>query len=116
MGFVVVFSFPCGSNTLIEFGDTIVEVIMKKISNRKITSVMDAMLKLGDILDLLFNAIRSFLFCFQLVQQIHESKGFGLHLIHHIVQQAHQVIVCKKSYNTHYQTSYCGNHGLVNTP
>ena len=37
--------------------DTTVEVIIKKINNRNITSVMDAILKLGDILALRFNAI-----------------------------------------------------------
>ena len=34
---------------------TMVDVIIKKISSRKIRSVMDAMLKLGDILTLRFN-------------------------------------------------------------
>jgi hypothetical protein len=36
-------------------GDTTVEVIIKNISSRKMTSVMDAILKLGDTLFLLFN-------------------------------------------------------------
>jgi hypothetical protein len=35
-------------------GVTMVEVIMKNIKNRKMISVMDAMLKVGDILFLLF--------------------------------------------------------------
>ena len=35
-------------------GVTMVEVIMKNINNRKMISVMDAMLKVGDILFLLF--------------------------------------------------------------
>ncbi|EFG18779.1 hypothetical protein M099_2774 [Phocaeicola vulgatus str. 3975 RP4] len=39
-------------------GDTMVEVIMKNISNRNMMSVIDAILKLGDILCLLFSAIR----------------------------------------------------------
>lgn len=38
-------------------GDTMVEVIMKNISNRNMRSVIDAILKLGDIFCLLFNAI-----------------------------------------------------------
>ena len=38
-------------------GDTIVDVIIKKINSRKIKSVMDAMLKLGDILALRFNTL-----------------------------------------------------------
>lgn len=36
-------------------GRSMVDVIIKKISSRKIRSVMDAMLKLGDILTLRFN-------------------------------------------------------------
>ena len=51
-GLADVCCFPCGSNTLIAFGETTVDVIIKKISNRKMTSVMDAILKLGDILAL----------------------------------------------------------------
>jgi len=46
---------PCGNRTLMALGDTTVEVIIKNISNRKMTSVMEAMLKLGDTLFLLFN-------------------------------------------------------------
>ena len=61
-GFADVRCFPCGSNTLIALGDTMVEVIMKNISNKNMMSVMDAILKLGDILFLLFNAIRDY-FC-----------------------------------------------------
>ncbi|EDO53233.1 hypothetical protein BACUNI_03248 [Bacteroides uniformis ATCC 8492] len=37
-----------------------VDVIIKKISSRKIRSVMDAILKLGDILALRFNTPLSF--------------------------------------------------------
>ena len=61
-GLADVCCFPCGSNTLMALGDTIVEVIIKNISNKNMISVMDAILKLGDILCLLFNAIRSY-FC-----------------------------------------------------
>jgi hypothetical protein len=39
-------------------GDTTVEVIIKKISNRNMTSVIDAILKLGDIFARRFNAIK----------------------------------------------------------
>lgn len=49
--------FSCGSNTLIAFGDTTVEVIIKKINSRNITSVMDAILKLGDIFALRCNTV-----------------------------------------------------------
>ena len=38
-------------------GDTMVEVIMKNISNRKMMSVMDAMLNSGDIFVLRFSPI-----------------------------------------------------------
>ena len=38
---------PCGSSTLMALGDTIVLVIMKKISSRKMMSVIDDMLKSG---------------------------------------------------------------------
>ena len=41
-GFAEVCCFPCGNNTLIALGDTMVDVIIKKISSRKIRSVMDA--------------------------------------------------------------------------
>ena len=43
------------------FGETIVEVIIKNISSRKMRSVMDDMLKPGDIFCLLFSAIRVYL-------------------------------------------------------
>ena len=62
-GFADVCCFPCGSKTLIALGDTIVEVIIKNISNKNMISVMDAILKLGDILCLLFNAIRAYFCC-----------------------------------------------------
>ena len=58
-GLAEVCCFPCGSNTLMALGETIVEVIMKNINNKKMISVMDAILKLGDILVLRFSAIRS---------------------------------------------------------
>ena len=56
-GLADVCCFPCGSNTLIAFGDTTVEVIIKKINSRNITSVMDAILKLGDIFALRCNTV-----------------------------------------------------------
>ena len=56
-GLADVCCFPCGSNTLIAFGDTTVEVIIKKINSRNITSVMDAILKLGDIFALRCNTL-----------------------------------------------------------
>ena len=58
-GLADVCCFPCGSNTLIAFGETTVDVIIKKISNRKMTSVMDAILKLGDILALRCSTLSS---------------------------------------------------------
>ena len=58
IGLAEVCSEPWGRSTLMAFGDTMVEVIIKNISSRKIRSVMDDMLKLGDIFCLLFNAIR----------------------------------------------------------
>ena len=39
------------------FGETTVEVIMKNINNKNMMSVIDAILKFGDIFVLLFNAI-----------------------------------------------------------
>jgi hypothetical protein len=54
-GLAEVCCFPCGNSTLIALGDTTVEVIIKKISNKKIRSVMEAILKLGDIFALRFN-------------------------------------------------------------
>ena len=73
-------------------GDTTVEVIMKNISNRKMRSVMDAMLKVGDILALRFNtgvSVYRVLSIGGLVQQVHERHGFGLHLVDHTVHQCH---------------------------
>lgn len=43
-------------------GDTTVEVIIKNISNRNMMSVIDAILKFGDIFVLLFNAMANY-FC-----------------------------------------------------
>ena len=40
-----------------ELGKTIVEVIIKKMSNRKMTSVIDAMLNVASILCLRFSAM-----------------------------------------------------------
>ena len=54
---------PCGSNTLMALGDTIVEVIIKNINNKNMMSVIDAILKLGDIFCLLFSAIRAYFCC-----------------------------------------------------
>ena len=54
-GLAEVCCLPCGNSTLIALGDTTVEVIIKNISNRNMTSVMEAILKLGDTLFLLFN-------------------------------------------------------------
>ena len=62
-GFADVCCLPCGSNTLIALGETMVEVIIKNISNKNMMSVIDAILKLGDILFLLFNAITDYFFC-----------------------------------------------------
>ena len=45
-------------------GDTMVEVIMKKISSRKMRSVIEAMLKAGDILALRFNILCSSFYFF----------------------------------------------------
>jgi hypothetical protein len=53
-GFAEVCCLPWGSSTLMALGVTMVEVIMKNISNKKMISVMEAMLKAGDILFLLF--------------------------------------------------------------
>lgn len=44
------------------FGETMVEVIIKNISSRNMRSVIDDILKLGDIFCLLFNAIRSLIY------------------------------------------------------
>ena len=62
-GLADVCCYPCGSNTLMALGDTMVEVIIKNISNKNMMSVMDAILKLGDIFCLLFNAIRDYFCC-----------------------------------------------------
>ena len=85
-------------------GDTTVEVIIKNISNRKMTSVMEAMLKLGDTLFLLFNPICQ-LFC-RLVQQVHELHCTRFHFIYHTVYQHHQIIVGKHSDDTDNPVSY----------
>ena len=53
-GFAEVCCLPWGSNTLIALGVTMVEVIMKNINNKKMISVIEAMLKEGDILFRLF--------------------------------------------------------------
>ena len=60
MGLAEVCSEPCGRSTLMAFGDTMVEVIIKNISSKKIKSAIDDMLKLGDIVCLLFKAIRDY--------------------------------------------------------
>lgn len=62
-GLAEVCCFPCGSNTFMALGDTMVEVIIKNISNKNMMSVIDAILKFGDIFCLLFNAIRYYFCC-----------------------------------------------------
>ena len=53
-GLAEVCCFPWGRSTLMALGVTIVEVIMKNISNKNTRSVIDDMLKVGDILFLRF--------------------------------------------------------------
>ena len=62
-GLAEVCCFPCGNKTLMALGETIVEVIMKNINNKNMMSVMDAILKFGDILFLLFKAIYTYFCC-----------------------------------------------------
>lgn len=47
----------CGNNILMALGCTTVEVIIKKMSNKKMTSVIDDMLNEASILDCLLRAI-----------------------------------------------------------
>ena len=47
----------CGYNTFMALGNTTVDVTIKNISNRNITSVIEAILNVAAILFLLFNAI-----------------------------------------------------------
>ena len=54
-GFAEVCCELCGNSTLMAFGLTIVDVIIKNISSRKMMSVIDDMLKCGDILFFLFS-------------------------------------------------------------
>ena len=112
-GFADVCCYTCGSNTLMALGDTIVEVIIKNISNKNLMSVMDAILKLGDILLLLFNAIYLSLL-FRFVQQVHKSHGTGFHLANYLIYASHQIVVGKHSSNTYHQTTYSGNHRFIN--
>ena len=55
MALVVVCFLPCGRRTFIALGATIVLVIIKNMSSKKIMSVIDDILKVGVILVLLFN-------------------------------------------------------------
>ncbi len=56
-GFAAVCFCACGKVTLMALGITTVEVTIKKMSSRKMTSVIEAMLKFSDTLVLLFNAM-----------------------------------------------------------
>ena len=117
-GLADVCCFPCGSNTLIAFGDTTVDVIMKKINSRNITSVMDAILKLGDILALRCNTFQLLIYLLLFsgfVQQVHECHCFGFHFIDHAIHQSHQIVIGKHGNDTHDQTAYGGDHGFVDT-
>lgn len=67
-----------------ELGKTIVEVIMKNMSNRNMTSVIDAILNVASILCLRLSAMMSELFC-RLVEQIHKFHSLRFQLIHHPV-------------------------------
>ena len=57
MGFACACCCDLGNNTCMALGTTMVDVIMKKISNRNITSVIDAMLKFDSMLNRCFKAI-----------------------------------------------------------
>ena len=56
---------------------------MKKISKRKITSVMEAMLNASFTFVLRFSAMLGSICGF--VQQVHELHGACLHLVHHVI-------------------------------
>ena len=56
-GLAAVCFFACGNVTLMAFGMTTVEVTIKKINSRNMTSVMDAMLKASFTFVLRFSAI-----------------------------------------------------------
>ena len=112
-GLADVCCFPCGNNTLMALGDTTVDVIMKNISKRKMMSVMEAMLKAGDILVLLFSAMASSFF-FGFVQQIEESNGLGFHFVHDAVDERHQIVVGKHGDDAHDEAAHGCNHGFIN--
>ena len=59
MGLAAVCFCACGKVSLIAFGTTTVEVTMKKISSRKMTSVIEAMLKASLTLVFRFSAMTS---------------------------------------------------------
>ena len=75
-------------------GDTIVEVIMKNISNRKMMSVIEAMLNVAAMWVFRFNAIGLVFDWF--VEQIHESKSLGFQFVDYRVYFCHKIIVGKK--------------------
>ena len=70
-------------------GDTIVLVIMKKMSSRKMMSVMDDMLNVGVTLVLRCNAIVLY------VQKVHEGEALTLKFVDYTIDFCHQVIVGK---------------------
>ena len=93
-GFAEVCCFPCGRSTLMALGDTMVDVIMKKMSNRKMMSVIEAMLNVAAMWVFRFSAIGSVFNGF--VEQVHEREGLGFQLVDHRVDFCHEIVVGKE--------------------
>jgi hypothetical protein len=105
--------FADGSETGSPDGVMNEDVSMKKINNRKIRSVMEAMLKLGSILFFEFNFISFSLARF--LQQINEIDGCVLHFMDHFLNPGDQVVVCEVCNDSHEQSCYGGYHCCVNS-
>ena len=108
VAFTVVCFFPCGRSTLMALGETIVLVIIKKMSRRNIMSVIDAMLNVGLTFVLRLN-IGSLPFAYD----VHECERLCFNLVHHTINLCHQIVVAEECHNADSKTAHRGDHGLI---
>lgn len=97
------------------------EVSIKKISNKNITSVMEAMLKAGSTLffDRKFMTsrfwVKTIKTLLRFLQQVDKLDGRVFHFVNHLLYARHQKVVGQIGHDSHDQPRHGGDHGGINT-
>ncbi len=87
-------------------------VSMKKMSKRKIKSVMEAML---NDTSTLFRVFRSMgLLLARFLQQVNKLDRRILHLVNHLGDTRHQVVIRQVGNDPDHQSGHRGDHGRIN--